>query len=85
MCRSAYLPIVRYCEVCCCLHIKCSVYIYFNTLVHSGPSKSKGLMVISTTGILLYAKLSPLYNVLWEWLCCCLQVNYIIYDRHIHT
>ena len=24
------------------------------------------LMVISTTGILLYAKVSPLYNVLWE-------------------
>ena len=26
-------------------------------------------------------------NVLWEWLCCCLQVNYIVYkhfDRSLH-
>ena len=39
-------------------------------------------------GILLYAKLSPLYNVLWEWLCCCLQVNHIVYkhfDRSLHV
>ena len=44
-------------------------------------------MVISIMGILLYAKVSPLYNVLWEWLCCCLQVNYIVYkhfDRSLH-
>ena len=35
-------------------------------------------MVVSTTGILLYAKyISPLYNVLQECLCCCLNVNYI--------
>ena len=33
-----------------------------------GPS----LMVISITGILLYAKVSPLYNVLWE----CIVVVY---------
>ena len=26
----------------------------------------QSLMVISTTGIMLYAKVSPLYNVLWE-------------------
>ena len=26
----------------------------------------QSLMVISTMGILLYAKVSPLYNVLWE-------------------
>ena len=37
------------------------------------------LMVISTMGILLYAEVSPLYNVLWEWFCCCLHVNYIVY------
>ena len=44
-------------------------------------------MVISNTGVLLYAKVSPLYNVLWEWLCCCLQVHYIVYkyfDRSLH-
>ena len=44
-------------------------------------------MVISIMGILLYAKVSPLYNVLWEWLCCCLQENYIVYkhfDRSLH-
>ena len=44
-------------------------------------------MVISIMGILLYAKVSLLYNVLWEWLCCCLQVNYIVYkhfDRLVH-
>ena len=35
-------------------------------------------MVVSTTGILLYAKyISPLYNVLQECLYCCLNVNYI--------
>ena len=47
-----------------------------------------GLMVISIMGILLYAKVSPLYNVLWEWLCCCLHVNYIVYkhfDRLLHN
>ena len=26
----------------------------------------ESLMVISTTGVLLYAKVSALYNVLWE-------------------
>ena len=44
-------------------------------------------MVISIMGILLYAKVSPLYNILQEWLCCCLQVNYIVYkhfDRSLH-
>ena len=38
-------------------------------------------MVISTMGILLYAKVSSLYIVLWEWLCCCLQVSYIVYKH----
>ena len=37
-------------------------------------------MVIFIMDILLYAKVSPLYNVLWEWLCC-LQVNYIVYKH----
>ena len=44
-------PIIMYCEVCCCLHILSVV----NVLVMVGQS----LMFISTTGILLYAKVSP--------------------------
>ena len=30
----------------------------------------QSLMVISITGILLYAKVSPFYNVLWEGIVC---------------
>ena len=44
-------------------------------------------MVISIMGIQLYAKVFPLYNVLQEWLSCCLQENYIVYkhfDRSLH-
>ena len=44
-------------------------------------------MVISIMGILLYAKVSPLYNVLRKWLCCCLQINYLVYkhfDMSVH-
>ena len=44
-------------------------------------------MVISIMVIQLYAKVFPLYNVLWEWLCCCLQANYIVYkhfNRFLH-
>ena len=37
----------------------------------------KSLMVISTTGVLLYAKVSPIYNVLWE----CIVVKY----KHLNT
>ena len=43
MCRSLHLPIVMYCEVCCCLHVKCSVYKHLNTYVHFGPSKPRCL------------------------------------------
>ena len=44
-------------------------------------------MVISIMGIQLYVKVFPLYNVLREWLCCCLHANYIVYrhfDRSLH-
>ena len=42
-------------------------------------------MVISTTDILLYGKYtSPLYNVLQEFFCCCLHINYIVY-QHLNT
>ena len=47
----------------------------------------QSLMVISSTGVLLYAKVSHLFNVLCKWLCCCLQVNYIVYkhfDRSLY-
>ena len=36
------------------------------------------LVVISITGILLYLKVSPLYNVLREWFCL---LNYIVYKH----
>ena len=35
MCRSMYLPIVMYCEVCCCLHIKCNILTQECTLSQS--------------------------------------------------
>ena len=54
-------PIIMYCEVCCCLHIHSVV----NMLV-LGRVLGQSLMFISTTSILLYAKVYPLYNVLWE-------------------
>ena len=54
-------PIIMYSEVCCCLHIHSVV----NMLV-MGKVLGQSLMFISTTGILLYAKVCPLYNVLWE-------------------
>ena len=38
-------------------------------------------MVISITGILLYAKVSLLYNVLWE----CIVVVYKHFDRSLHV
>ena len=61
-------PIIMYCEVCCCLHIQLVV----NVLV-MGLVLGQSLMVIPTTGILLYyAKVCPLYNVLWE----CIVVVY---------
>ena len=36
----------------------------------------KSLMVISITGILLYGKVSLLYNVLWE----CIVVVYTVFE-----
>ena len=56
-------PIIMYCEICCCLHIHSVV----NVLV-MGLVLGQRLMLISSTGILLYAKVCPLYNVLWEFI-----------------
>ena len=56
-------PIIMYCEICCCLHILSVV----NMLV-MGLVLGQHLMLLSTMGILLYAKVYPLYNVLWEWI-----------------
>ena len=41
-------------------------------VVVMGLVLGQSLMVISITGIMLYAKVSPLYNVLWE----CIVVVY---------
>ena len=41
-------------------------------VVVMGLVLGQSLMVISITGIMLYAKISPLYNVLWE----CIVVVY---------
>ena len=41
----------------------------------------QSLMVISTMDILLYTKVSPLYNVLWE----CIVVVYKHFDRPLHV
>ena len=56
-------------DVCCCLQTCNSVV---NVLV-MGLILGQSLMVISTTSILLYAKVSPLYNVLRE----CIVVVYM--------
>ena len=55
-------------DVCCCLQT-CNSVVY---VVAMGLVLGQSLMVISTTGIMLYAKVSPLYNVLWE----CIVVVY---------
>ena len=47
----------------------CNSVVY---VVMMGLVLGQSLMVISTTGILLYAKVSSLYNVLWE----CIVVVY---------
>ena len=47
-------PIIMYCEICCCLHILSVV----NVLV-MGLVLRQCLMLISSTGILLYAKYVP--------------------------
>ena len=55
-------------DVCCCLQTYNSVVC----VVVMGLVLGQSLMVISTAGILLYAKVCPLYNVLWE----CIVVFY---------
>ena len=55
-------------DVCCCLQTCNSVVC----VVVMGLVLGQSLMVIPTMGILLYAKVSPLYNVLWE----CIVVVY---------
>ena len=56
-------------DECCCLQTCNSVvYVVVIRLV-----LGQSLKVISTMDILLYAKVSPLYNVLWE----CIVVVYM--------
>ena len=56
--------------VCCCLQT-CNSIVYVLVM---GLVLGQSLMIISTVGILLYAKVSPLYNVLWE----CIVVVYTL-------
>ena len=56
-------PIIMYCEICCCLHILSVINVLVKGLVIG-----QRLMLISSMGILLYAKVSPLYNLLWEFI-----------------
>ena len=68
--RILFCPsIIMYCEVCCCLHILSFVNVLVMGLVLGQRS-----MLISSTGILLYAKVCPLCNVLWE----CIVVVYTL-------
>ena len=60
-------------DVCCCLQT-CNSVVY---VVVMGLVLGQSLMVISTTDILLYTKVSPLYNVLWD----CLHVKYTVYQH----
>ena len=57
------------CKRCMLLFTKYNSVVY---VVVMGLVLGQSLMVISTTGIMLYAKVSPLYNVLWE----CIVVVY---------
>ena len=62
--RILFCPhIIMYCEICCCLHILSVVNVLVKGLV-----LGQRLMLISSMGILLYAKVCPLYNVLWEFI-----------------
>ena len=54
--------------VCCCLQT-CNLVV---NMVIMGLALGQSLMFISITGILLYAKVCPFYNVLWE----CIVVVY---------
>ena len=69
-------PIIMYHEVCCCLHIHSVV----NVLV-MGLVLGQSLMVISTTGILLYAKVSPLYNVIRVSLMVISETDIMLYAK----
>ena len=67
--------------VCCCLKTCNSVVnMLLMWLVH-GPS----LMIKSITGILLYAKVSPI--IMYYEVCCCLYVKQLVYkhlNRSVH-
>ena len=61
-------------NVYCCLQTCNSVV----KIVVMGLVLGQSLMVIFSTDVLLYAKVSPLHNVLWECHCYYLHVNYIV-------
>ena len=62
--------------VCWCLQT-CNSILY---VVVMGLVLGQSWMVISTTGIMLYAKVSPLYNVLRQ----CIVVVYVKYTVYKH-
>ena len=82
---------------CCCLHVNYIVYKHLNTWVHFWPSKPVCLWSFihisnrvfawakfvchTTMDILLYAKVSLLYNVLWD----CIVVVYKHFERSLHV
>ena len=72
VCKVSYtypLGCLRYREkcvkdICCCLQTCNSVvYVVVMRLV-----LGQSMMIVYITGILLYAGVSPLYNVLWEYI-----------------
>ena len=65
-------------DVCCCLQTCNSVVC----VVVMGLVLGQSLMVISTTGILLYSKVSPLYDMGVH--CCCVHIKYVVY-KHFNT
>ena len=62
--------------VCCCLQTCNSVV----KMLVMGLVLGQSLIVISIKGILLYAKVSLLYNVLWE----CIVIVYKHFVRSLH-
>ena len=62
--------------MCCCLQT-CNSVVY---VVVKGLALGQSLVVIPTTDDLLYARvISPLYCIMGVD-CCCLYINYIVYN-----
>ena len=67
--------------VCCCVQMCNSV------IKHCGEGASTWAKFDGHTYVALVSCCMQKYLLLWECLCCCLQVNYIVYkhfDRSLH-